>query len=91
MALLLKETAHRNKFAPFYSGASYDCGGIIGSVSLSMVPAVQMTDLFVRPDWRTGKYSIKSHGQQHVGCGRRHPIGIPGCTSDQRKSYRLCL
>jgi beta-galactosidase/beta-glucuronidase len=57
--IALLETPHRNKFDPFYSGASYDSGGIIGSVSLHLVPAVRVEDVFVSPDWRTGAIRVR--------------------------------
>ena len=58
--IVLKQTPHRNKFVPFFSGASYDSGGIIGSVSLMLVPPVRVEDVFVRPDWKTGKIRLQA-------------------------------
>lgn len=58
--IALKETPHRNKFVPYFSGASYDSGGIIGSVSLQLVPAVRMEQVFVRPDWKTGNIRFQA-------------------------------
>ena len=65
--IALKETPHRNKFFPFFSGASYDSGGIIGSVWLIMVPGVRVEDLFVQPDWNTGKIRVQSNLQNALG------------------------
>jgi Glycosyl hydrolases family 2, sugar binding domain/Glycosyl hydrolases family 2/Glycosyl hydrolases family 2, TIM barrel domain len=65
--IALKETPHRNKFFPFFSGASYDSGGIIGSVRLTMVPGVRVEDLFVQPDWKTGKIRVQSNLQNALG------------------------
>jgi hypothetical protein len=65
--IVLKETPHRNKFSPFFSGASYDSGGIIGSVRLIMVPGVRVEDLFVEPDWKTGKIRVQSNLQNALG------------------------
>jgi beta-galactosidase/beta-glucuronidase len=58
--IALKQTPHRNKFVPYFSGATYDSGGIIGPVQLLMVPAARIENLFVRPDWKTGKIKLQT-------------------------------
>ncbi len=58
--ITLAETPHRNKFVKYTNGALPDFGGIIESVQLLLTPAVYMTDVYVRPDWETGKVSIRA-------------------------------
>jgi hypothetical protein len=48
------------KIVPFWNGNLYDYGGIIGSVSLLLAPAVRVEDLWVRPDWKTGRIRIQA-------------------------------
>lgn len=69
--IVLKETPHRNKYFPFFSGASYDSGGIIGSVSLVLVPAVRVEDLFVRLDWKTGSIRLQANLRNALGKATR--------------------
>lgn len=52
---VLRETPHRNRVAPTTCGSSFNCGGIIYRVELRRVPPIYMTDLFVRPDVKTGE------------------------------------
>ncbi|HEX4487846.1 MAG TPA: glycoside hydrolase family 2 TIM barrel-domain containing protein [Terriglobales bacterium] len=56
--ITLAETPHRNKFVKYTNGALSDYGGIIESVDLLLTPAVHITDIFVRPNWKTGKVPI---------------------------------
>ena len=56
--IVLSETPHRNKFTGLRNGALPDYGGIIESVELLLTPAVHITDVFVRPDWKTGAVPI---------------------------------
>jgi beta-galactosidase len=83
--IALKETPHRNKAIPFYSGASYDSGGIIGSVSLMLVPAIWVKNLFVRPDWKTGGIRVQANLQNALGKvarGRLQLIVAPAATGN---------
>ena len=64
--IVLNETPHRNKALPYRSGSAWNQGGIIDSVELLLVPALRIDDLFVRPDWKTGKIRI----QARVFCAR---------------------
>ena len=57
--IVLAETAHRNKFVKYTNGALPDYGGITESVDLLLVPAVRITDTFLRPDWKTGTVPVK--------------------------------
>lgn len=56
--IVLPETPHRNKFTGIRNGALADYGGIIESVELLLTPAVRITDVFLRPDWKTGAVPI---------------------------------
>lgn len=56
--IVLNETPHRNKALPYTAGSAWDQGGIIDSVELMAVPATRVDDLFVRPEWKTGRVAI---------------------------------
>ncbi|MFN8492632.1 MAG: glycoside hydrolase family 2 TIM barrel-domain containing protein [Caldilineaceae bacterium] len=58
--IVLKETAHRNKAVPHYTGGSYNYGGILESVELLLAPPIRITDVFVQPDWQTGMIDIEA-------------------------------
>ena len=58
--IALNGTPRLCKVVPFWNGNLFDYGGIIGSVTLLMVPAVRVDDLFVRPDWKTGRIRIQA-------------------------------
>jgi hypothetical protein len=58
--IVLKQTPHRNKYVPYFNGATYDNGGIIGAVTLALVPSVRVEDLFVQPDWKTGMIRLRT-------------------------------
>ncbi len=57
----LNETAHRNKALPYTPGSAWDQGGIIDSVELLLAPAVRVEDVFVRPDWLTGRVQLQAN------------------------------
>ena len=59
--IVLGQTPHRNKALPYSSGSAWDQGGIWDSVELLLAPAVRVEDLFVRPDWKTGKLRIQAN------------------------------
>src|SRR5262245_2393488 len=55
----LQETPHRNKFVKDYQpGRSYNAGGIVLPVTLQVVPAVRIVDLFARPDAASGQIQL---------------------------------
>jgi hypothetical protein len=56
--IVLPETPHRNKFTGLRNGAFADYGGIIEPVELLLTPAVRITDVFLRPNWKTGVVPI---------------------------------
>jgi len=59
--ILLAETPHRNKTPTgTVSGASYNSGGINEEVEVLWTPAVRIDDVYVRPDWRTGRVTVKT-------------------------------
>jgi len=58
--IVLAETPHQNKAVPYMNGCGYDRGGIPEPVEVSCVPGVRIEDLFVRPDWKTGRIRIQA-------------------------------
>ncbi len=64
--ILLAETPHRNKVVKFSNGNTYDYGGIIEPVELLLAPAVRITDLYLRPDWKTGRVHIRTSLQNSL-------------------------
>lgn len=57
---VLGEIPHRHKVIPYSAGAAANHGGITDSVEVLFVPTVRIEDLFVRPDWRTGRLHIQA-------------------------------
>jgi len=55
---VLNQTPHRNKVVPPKCGSSFNYGGIMYPVELRSVPAVYITDLFARPDVKTGTIAL---------------------------------
>jgi hypothetical protein len=58
--IVLNETAHGFKTVRFSCGVLYDYGGIEESVELLLTPAVRVEDIFVRPDWKTGRIRVQA-------------------------------
>ena len=59
--IVLVETPHRNKVpAGIGVGGSYNGGGITEPVELFWTPAVRIDDVFVRPDWKTGRVRVQA-------------------------------
>jgi len=56
----LIEIPHRNKFSEpqFQPGMGYNYGGILLPVELAIVPAVHVTDIFARPNIKTGEIDV---------------------------------
>ncbi len=56
----LDETPHRNKRChdEFTPGSGFNTGGIILPVSLEVVPALRIADVFARPECATGKIHL---------------------------------
>lgn len=56
----LDETPHRNKRChdEFTPGSGFNTGGIILPVSLEVVPALRIADIFARPDCATGRIDV---------------------------------
>src|ERR1039458_2717538 len=57
--IVLDETPHRNKRVDYIPGNGYDVGGITEPVELILTPSVRINDLYLRPDWRTGKIGVQ--------------------------------
>ncbi len=59
--IALAETPHRNKVpAGIKAGASYNSGGITEPVEVLWVPDVRLDDVYVRPDWKTGRVKVQA-------------------------------
>jgi hypothetical protein len=58
--IALKDTPSSLKHYPFTSNAVYNSGGITGDVELLLVPAIRISDVYVVPDWKTGKAKIQT-------------------------------
>ena len=59
--IVLAETPHRNKVpAGIGVGGSYNSGGITEPVEIFWTPAVRIDDVYVRPDWQTGKVKVQA-------------------------------
>lgn len=58
--IALKETPSSLKHHPYTSNAVYNSGGIIGDVELLTVSAIRVMEMFVLPDWKTGKVKIRT-------------------------------
>ena len=59
--IVLEETPHRNKVDDVMPGRLFNYGGILAPVEVRVAPAVRATDVFVRPDWRTGDVPFEAH------------------------------
>ena len=58
--IALKDTPSGAKQYPVAGNAAYNSGGIISFVDLMVAPAAYIKDLFVVPDWKTGKVKIQT-------------------------------
>ena len=73
--VVLDETPHRNKRIDFMPGSEYDIGGITQPVELILTPAVRIDDLYLRPDWKTGKIGVRAsvnNASAKTAVGRIH-------------------
>ena len=61
--IVLDETPHQHKRIPYSAGLVSDYGGIVDSVQLLVTPAVRVENLFVRPEWNTGKIRIQMNAR----------------------------
>ncbi len=52
--IVLGQTAHRNKRAPYSIGWSFNRGGVVQAVERHVAPALRVTDVFARPEGATG-------------------------------------
>jgi hypothetical protein len=58
--IVLNQTPHRNKVVPYSPGNAWDQGGIVDSVELLLTPTLRIADLFVRPDWKSGRIDVEA-------------------------------
>ena len=59
--ILLDETPLLSSSIPYSNAKGYPIGGILESVDLLLTPAIHIADLYVRPDWSTGKVRIRTN------------------------------
>jgi hypothetical protein len=65
--ITLGETPHRNKFVKYTNGGTPDYGGIIEPVEVLLTPAIHITEIYVRPDWKTGTVPIRVTVENSLG------------------------
>jgi hypothetical protein len=58
--IVLTETARRNKALPYGPGSAWNQGGIMDDVELLVAPALRVSDVFARADWKTGDVRIEA-------------------------------
>ncbi|ULQ51963.1 glycoside hydrolase family 2 protein [Flavihumibacter fluvii] len=58
--IIIKETPSSLKHHPYTSNAVYNSGGITGDVELLSVAVIRVAELFIMPDWKTGKIKISA-------------------------------
>jgi len=83
--MVLVETPHLDKAVKYTNGNIYDYGGILESVDLVFTPAVRITDLHVRPDWKTGMVQIRTTvlNTSEKNCHAQMRYSVAGATIDQ--------
>lgn len=59
--IALNTTARGPKAYPVQPGSIYNVGGITDSVLLLETPVVRIEDVFIRPDWKTGRVRIEAN------------------------------
>lgn len=57
--ITLTTAPRRAKVIPYSAGASYNHGGIVGTVELAQVPALYIEDLCLLPDPETGRVGVE--------------------------------
>jgi hypothetical protein len=58
--IVLDETPLLSWSLSYSNAKGYPIGGILESVDLVLTPAIRIADLYVRPDWSTGKVRIRT-------------------------------
>ncbi len=58
--IVLDETPLLSSSLSYSNAKGYPIGGILESVDLILTPAIRITDLYVRPDWSTGKVQVRT-------------------------------
>ncbi len=59
--IALDATARGYKRYPIDGSCSYNTGGIVDSVELLAAPVVRVENLYVKPDWKTGRVQIEAN------------------------------
>jgi hypothetical protein len=74
--MVLVETPHLDKAVNYSNGNLYDYGGIIDKVELLLTPAVRITDVHIRPDWKTGLVRVRTTVLNASGKAGRGRLGF---------------
>jgi hypothetical protein len=67
--ITLRETPSGAKRDKITCDGLFNSGGIVGAVELVMVPELRITDLHVRPDWKTGEIHMRATLVRRYGSG----------------------
>jgi hypothetical protein len=59
--IALAATPRSCRTYPVTPGTTYSVGGIVDSVELLSAPAVRIENLYVKPDWRSGRVEIEAN------------------------------
>lgn len=59
--IALNTTAHGPRAYPVQPGSVYNTGGITDSVQLLATPVVRIEDVYLKPDWKTGRVRIEAN------------------------------
>ena len=54
------EIPNNLRFSPITPGKTYNVGGIVDTVELLATPVVRVENLYVKPDWKTGRIQIEA-------------------------------
>ena len=65
--IALNTTARGPRAYPVQPGSVYNTGGITDSVELLATPAVRLDDVYVKPDWKTGRVRIEANARNASG------------------------
>lgn len=84
--ITLAMTPHRNKACHYSAGASYNHGGIVDSVEVLHVPAVRISDMFVRADPHTGIVTVDTTVENTTGRPAKATIGTTVAPASEGES-----
>ena len=88
----LSAVPRRCKVVPFRAGALYNDGGIVDSVELLLTPAVQLTDLQVIPDPKSGVIRVRTIARNtlpQAASGQLELVVAPAHSGETLKTVTL--